>query len=73
MKPTVGRIVHYWQADGSKEPLAAIITKVCDDPTVVSLHIYWTWMEDPVTNGRWYLQSEDGQPGTWSWPKKEEG
>jgi hypothetical protein len=34
MKPTVGRIVHYYPNEDAREPLAAIVTHVCGDGCV---------------------------------------
>jgi hypothetical protein len=69
MKPTVGRVVHYHSygtPGGEYLPMdrAAMITAVNEDQTVDLCVLNPTGLF--FNQGVAY--SEDGKPGTWSWP-----
>lgn len=67
MAPSVGRIVHF--LEGTKEPSAAIITRV-HSPSCVNLTVFFddgrvesrSSVQDEVTGNRDY--------GVWSWPPR---
>lgn len=70
MKPTIGRIVHYWVVDsyGNIVPRAAIITHVWAD-TCVNLHVF----ADGSFGGEDYKPTsvcEGNIPLSWSWPER---
>lgn len=81
MKPTVGRIVHFWKREFTKEgqkatEVPAIITKTYDDPSIVDLCIFFPF-DKHITTGRtefWedVRYTEEPSVGSWSWPKTTE-
>lgn len=68
-KPTVGRIVHFW--DTLDEPWAAIVVRVVSGMDV-ELVVYWP--SNTIVNGFKYdaihSYSETPKPGHWSWPPR---
>ncbi len=76
MKPTIGRIVHYFPLSFEKDgitqkagnPAAAIIVFVHDDGTV-NLQVFFTVSEGTA----FYRHVPQGnRPCHWNWPKREE-
>ncbi|MET0416047.1 MAG: hypothetical protein ABW022_08505 [Actinoplanes sp.] len=65
-KPSVGRIVHYVQYDGSK-CCPAIVTEVEGEFTV-GLHVFTTDRGSFGQDESPY--SEDREHGTWHWPER---
>ena len=72
MKPTVGRIVHYWVVDpyGNVVPRAAIITHVWSDECV-NLHVFgdgtFGGEDQKITS---VVKTEANNPMSWSWPER---
>lgn len=69
-RPTVGRIVHYFEQDSDVEH-AAMITRVHSD-VCVDLEV---WHQRPEKSGRrTSILSRPGDAlGRWDWPRREEG
>lgn len=70
-KPSVGRIVHYWEP-GRDAPLAAIITRVWND-TCVNLEVFGSVQElGPAEKfpTSVVLSSEPHSGRTWEWPPR---
>lgn len=67
-KPTVGRIVHYFDsAIGGVEPLAALVVFI-DVDGLPNLHVY-----NPHSAGTYLVRSVkegSGEHGTWMWPPR---
>ncbi len=69
MKPSIGRIVHYYTLQDAT-PRAAIISAVYEDGTVG----LWTFPDPALCNGIGSAvavpYAEAYAPGCWSWPPK---
>lgn len=68
MEPTIGRIVHYWEASGS-EPVPAIIVKVWSDDCV-NLRIF---RDAPATDFEHVtstMRCNQGDKWGWDWPDR---
>lgn len=67
MKPTVGRIVHYYHKNSQTVPWAALVTRA--DQGGVGLTVFGHH------NGNLLLdavpQSDEPKPGHWMWPPRE--
>lgn len=68
MKPTVGRIVHYYDSKSRNAPLAAIITAVHDD-RCVNLTVFGNqFTHFGLMHLTSVVQSEAPTDGAWTWP-----
>lgn len=69
MKPTIGRIVHYYE--GEQGPLAAIITTTWSD-VIVNLHVFFSSKRGTVVEVTSVRFAEVPKLGerTWCWPPK---
>lgn len=72
MKPTVGRIVHYWVVDsyGNVVPRAAIITHVWSDDCV-NLHVFGDGSfgaDDSKQTS--VIRTDSPDSLCWSWPER---
>lgn len=64
MKPTIGRIVIYHDAEGRDVP--AIVNAILAD------HEVNVYAFDPVVGGRNFITKGEGTgPGEWSWPPRD--
>jgi hypothetical protein len=73
MKPSVGRIVHFWSPDAEamgyvNEPVPAIITSVLNDD-VVSLVVFRDGM-DPVPQQNVTFSEDESGGIRWFWPPR---
>lgn len=68
MKPTVGRIVHYFTYTNPTEPRAAIVTWVHPDQSTVCLYVLHPDAQYAVSH---VLFSEQPASCCWSWPPRE--
>lgn len=69
MKPTVGRIVHYYDGQGIGH--AAVIVEVFESSGTVALYIFW---RDGSTSFAQYVAKRDVEGGRtlvcWEWPER---
>lgn len=70
MKPTIGRIVHYYPLDhqDGQEPFAAIITRLTGSEGIVFLYVMPPTSEPFTAIGS--ARSDDPTPGCWTWPPR---
>ena len=69
MKPTIGRIVHYWQAAPGVEPVPAIIVYVWSDDCI-NLRIF---RDSPATDDEHVTsvtRCDQGDKWGWDWPAR---
>ena len=73
MKPTIGRIVHYYESPKGilpNPPLAAVVTHVygAGEETMVCLTVFPPFSSPYARTSIQY--SESPAPGCWSWPPR---
>lgn len=73
-KPSIGRVVHYFQGSMNR-PVPAIITEIgeprADHHTPdVKLFVFWGDSTQDRTQGGWYVHSDEYAAGHWSWPPR---
>jgi hypothetical protein len=67
VKPSLGRIVHYVDADGVDR--AAIVSEFSElTPALVHLHVFQRFAVIPTFDVPY---SEGKEPGSWHWPERE--
>lgn len=73
MKPTVGRIVHYYgkdaYGDNGEGPYAALVTKVHSD-TCVNLMVFMAGMT-PASSVQGGDDQQSGMSQRWEWPPRD--